>query len=75
MLGIRIHNNYQEARDLSVRYNTKQWSWGMSQWGYEMNFITKEARAELEQAKKDNPDVDFAQLAKDVRGDRLKPDV
>ncbi len=60
---------------MSVRYNTKQWIWGRLQWGHESKMITKEAEAELEQTKKDNPDVDFEQLAKDVRGDRLKPNV
>lgn len=74
-LGIHTRSNYQEARDLSVRYNTKQWEWGWTQWGFEIQFITKEAIAELEQAKKDNPGVDFEQLAVEVRGGRLKPNV
>ena len=60
---------------MKFRTNTKQWLWGRLQWGHEIEFITKEAEEELEQLKKDNPDIDFVQLAKDVRENRLKPNV
>ena len=60
---------------MSVRYNTKQWTWGRLQWGHDIGAITKEAEEELAQLKEDNPDVDFDQLSEDVRLDRLKPKV
>jgi hypothetical protein len=47
----------------------------MTQRGHDINFLTKEAEAELAQLKKDNPDVDFEQLAEDVIKGRLKPNV
>jgi len=54
-------------------YNYKLWKWGHDQWGHEIGILTKEAEKELEQAKKDNPDVDFVRLAQRVRSKELKP--
>ena len=57
----------------TVKISLKLWAWGRLQWGHEIGFNTQESEEELACLKKDNPDVDFENLAKDVRSGKLKP--
>lgn len=60
---------------MTVRYNTQHWIWGRLQWGHNIDFLTPEAEEELKRAKAEHPEIDFEELARDVKAGKLKPRV
>jgi hypothetical protein len=49
------------------------WQMGWLQWGFELNILTKKAQFELYDYKKENPELNFEELAEKVRTKKLLP--